>query len=630
MKKVKVKLNLLMIIFILILSNIAVATTTSLKDVEGHWAEDDIKAALELGILNGYPDGTFKPDNLITGAEFTKILINAMYIGINDDSNNIWYQPYVSKAKEAFDIDILGLDYNKPINRKEMAFLLSKAGEIKNKKVSENNIKFSDVNENENFIYQSVKMGLLEGYPEGTFRPEKKLTRAEAVVVLARLEKDTINKNIETKFEDEEIIKKEYKENCQVKIYDKNKDYIKFKYNCVGEPMRVSPTTMMYKNVYPDIGDIDILFLEENDMIKELIRINKIDFESISEFKVILEIDTNLDIIENENKFIFYKNTSEGIRKVFQTEPLFIENKQKDKNYKVLFDKLEDNIYEIKLPTDWIEKQEVENYPIIIDPSFTWLGAGFITVGDLTQFDYVYLPNGYKEKLDNINLSKKTAEFTGGLNARAIKAIENPWKFIRKGTDKISTNTKIVSFDGTAYIMSLDNSGIFKARDLYKDAFTVGKDYKNFFDTSKVLEVSYDSIKIDPFDAKKSRYGEALIGNGKIDGRAMVRLIKRINENDMTNGDTRHCYAIDPSGNFGTGGSDGDKPLKEDVLIDGILYFEKDTPNSNKKFRDMNLNKNDRLGLYETTSEDSKVGRKLQFLLEEYVMPENIGDIRLK
>lgn len=40
-------------------------------DVRGHWAENDINLAAQLGIVRGYPDGTFKPDQNVTRAEAT-------------------------------------------------------------------------------------------------------------------------------------------------------------------------------------------------------------------------------------------------------------------------------------------------------------------------------------------------------------------------------------------------------------------------------------------------------------------------------------------------------------------------------------------------------------------------------
>ena len=44
------------------------------KDYEGHWAQPYIEKAINAGYMTGYPDGSFKPDNPITRAEFAKVL----------------------------------------------------------------------------------------------------------------------------------------------------------------------------------------------------------------------------------------------------------------------------------------------------------------------------------------------------------------------------------------------------------------------------------------------------------------------------------------------------------------------------------------------------------------------------
>ena len=44
------------------------------KDYEGHWAETYIKKAINYGYMTGYPDGSFKPDNPISRAEFARVL----------------------------------------------------------------------------------------------------------------------------------------------------------------------------------------------------------------------------------------------------------------------------------------------------------------------------------------------------------------------------------------------------------------------------------------------------------------------------------------------------------------------------------------------------------------------------
>jgi len=48
------------------------------KDIEGHWAEDEIRQALEMGIVSGVTDSLFKPDREATRAEVTVIVVRAL------------------------------------------------------------------------------------------------------------------------------------------------------------------------------------------------------------------------------------------------------------------------------------------------------------------------------------------------------------------------------------------------------------------------------------------------------------------------------------------------------------------------------------------------------------------------
>jgi len=46
-----------------------------------HWASGYIKLAQNLGVIGGYPDGTFKPDNMVTHIELVKMLVQAAGMG---------------------------------------------------------------------------------------------------------------------------------------------------------------------------------------------------------------------------------------------------------------------------------------------------------------------------------------------------------------------------------------------------------------------------------------------------------------------------------------------------------------------------------------------------------------------
>ena len=58
----------------------APSTEGSFSDVEDHWAQAEIEKAVATGWVDGYPDGTFKPEKTITRAEFTKMILDATHL----------------------------------------------------------------------------------------------------------------------------------------------------------------------------------------------------------------------------------------------------------------------------------------------------------------------------------------------------------------------------------------------------------------------------------------------------------------------------------------------------------------------------------------------------------------------
>lgn len=52
--------------------------TTYFSDIEGHWAEDNIIVAQQLGLIKGYPDGTFRPNEHMTRAEVVSLIVKSL------------------------------------------------------------------------------------------------------------------------------------------------------------------------------------------------------------------------------------------------------------------------------------------------------------------------------------------------------------------------------------------------------------------------------------------------------------------------------------------------------------------------------------------------------------------------
>lgn len=191
---------------IMVLSSFAFtfAADVTMSDVKsGSWYYDDVTSLVGNGGINGYPDGTFRPNSTISAAEFIKITI-AMYERFLDvpqlSEGDKWYTPYVDAAiKSEILPEGMITDYNEPITREKMAVIMERASEklLKEDVISDTDKlnyltnKFSDYNTIcdycKEYVIQATGKGIIGGYPDGTFKPQGNATRAEAATMLVRL-----------------------------------------------------------------------------------------------------------------------------------------------------------------------------------------------------------------------------------------------------------------------------------------------------------------------------------------------------------------------------------------------------------------------------------------------------------
>lgn len=178
------------------------------KDINGHWAVNDIVALKGAGFINGYPDGSFKPENTITRAEFIVMLGRILskeypdapvytYENLFIDDVNHWsYKEALNTFKYMQSIDITHIfqdDFNpdQPINREEVvAVLHSILKNNKNYQYTPNATIVLNDTDSSNFpdsIVFSLKYNLVKGYPDNTFKPKGNITRAEISAVLVRM-----------------------------------------------------------------------------------------------------------------------------------------------------------------------------------------------------------------------------------------------------------------------------------------------------------------------------------------------------------------------------------------------------------------------------------------------------------
>lgn len=106
MKK-KVRSNVTILLALVLVMSQLISATAADTDYRGHWAESEISTWVEAGIINGYPDGSFKPNKAVTRAEFVTMLDNLF--GYQDVAKNrytdvdpkAWYSDAVLKASAA-------------------------------------------------------------------------------------------------------------------------------------------------------------------------------------------------------------------------------------------------------------------------------------------------------------------------------------------------------------------------------------------------------------------------------------------------------------------------------------------------------------------------------------------------
>lgn len=174
---------------------------------KSYWAFSYIGEMVDRGVLNGYPDGKFYPDNNVSRAEFAKIMTVAAglsvddsydgdYVDVLNDPDNSWAAPYIQVAKYYLSGYVSnGLKYYRPENnalREDIAVALVKLKGYSTTGYDLSMIKtmFSDwqsiSTSAQPYVATAVEKGLISGYDDGTFKGQQGITRAEAATLLWR------------------------------------------------------------------------------------------------------------------------------------------------------------------------------------------------------------------------------------------------------------------------------------------------------------------------------------------------------------------------------------------------------------------------------------------------------------
>lgn len=165
------------------------------NDIGGHWAQSTITQWTSKGYISGYPDGTFKPDNSITRAEFVVLVNKAMGYTkkgnayFKDLSSSHWAYNEIMKGVSAGYIsgDASGtFRPDDPVSRQEAAVMISKILDLgKNPAAAAKFVDYRFIPAwSVGYVGSVTESGIMSGYPDGDFKADRVLTRAEAVVSL--------------------------------------------------------------------------------------------------------------------------------------------------------------------------------------------------------------------------------------------------------------------------------------------------------------------------------------------------------------------------------------------------------------------------------------------------------------
>lgn len=176
-------------------------------DIKGNWAEATINNMASMNLIGGYSDGSFKPDDQVNRAEFTAMM-NQVFNKYDESANSKfidvlpsdWFYKQVASGYKAGYIAGLPGNMFKPydfVTREQAAVMITKILNISGV-TTDTKVSFSDSDKIAYWSKESIALlvgkGIIGGYPDGSFKPQATLTRAEAVVMLqGAMQTDKLN-----------------------------------------------------------------------------------------------------------------------------------------------------------------------------------------------------------------------------------------------------------------------------------------------------------------------------------------------------------------------------------------------------------------------------------------------------
>lgn len=171
------------------------------KDMDGYeWASDSVTKLYKAGIINGVAEDEFAPASSVTRAEFSKMICKVFALkparsqsAFADVSSSDWYAPYVQSLYETG--AVTGVDENNfspesEIRRQDVCAIIHRLLTGEGDTLSTAELSFEDSDEVAEYAKEAVSSlfaaGLIKG-SDGKFMPNELMTRAEAAVLISRL-----------------------------------------------------------------------------------------------------------------------------------------------------------------------------------------------------------------------------------------------------------------------------------------------------------------------------------------------------------------------------------------------------------------------------------------------------------
>ena len=167
-------------------------------DTKDHFAKTEIDYLVKNSIINGYADGSFKPDNSISRAEFATLVYKAFNVvksdgdvTYNDVSMQDWYYEAISALSSNNIIKGDGSEFrpDDKITRQDAAVILGRILKFINIDAETAEENFNDAESVSEYAKESVVVlagsGIIKG-SDGMFRPLDEITRGETAIVIYR------------------------------------------------------------------------------------------------------------------------------------------------------------------------------------------------------------------------------------------------------------------------------------------------------------------------------------------------------------------------------------------------------------------------------------------------------------